>query len=98
MHTADSLLESSSGLYAVRVTVTTGAAVALGASSEDLTELIVQAHPTNSANVEIGSASVQCWVLEPGDAFNCPIQNPGLLFGRSTSGSQVVNMIGRKGI
>jgi hypothetical protein len=94
----ESLIESSSGIYASRVVVTTGAAVALGSTSEDLTELIVQAHPTNSANVEIGSASVQCWVLEPGDAFNCPIRNPRLLCGKATAGSQTINVIGRKGI
>lgn len=87
----------SSKIYLVRTTLTTSPSVQLGSATQDLAELIIQAHPSNTANVEIGSATAQVWVLEPRDIFACPIRNPALLWGKSVSGSQVVNLFGVAG-
>jgi hypothetical protein len=91
------LSATSSQIYAARTVVAAGTPVRLGASTEDLTELIVQADQRNTGNVELGSQSVQAWLLEPGDTFNCPIANPSLLWVAAVTGTQTVNLIGRKG-
>lgn len=86
----------SNDLYFVTGTLTTTAA-ALGSSTKDLTELVIQADPDNSVDILLGSASAQGWKLEPGDQFNLPIRNPGLLWGRTASGTAVYSMFGRYG-
>lgn len=94
----ENLVETSSQIYAKRTAVTTTPAVPLGASTESLTELIIQADPANGGNLIIGSAGVQCWVLEPADAFNCPVRNPALIYAVSSAGTVYANLIGRKGV
>lgn len=93
---AEDLTERSATIYAVRTALTTTAAP-LGSSVEDLTELVLQAHPDNEVDILIGSSDAQCWVLEPGDQFEVPIRNPALIWGKTESGTADCNLIGRKG-
>lgn len=88
--------KTSEQIYFITGTLTT-VATALGASTSDLTELIIQADPDNAVNVVIGSASSQGWKLEPGDQFNCPIRNPALIYGKSASATATYSVFGRYG-
>lgn len=92
------ILENSSKIYAVRTALNASTAVSLGSPTEDLTELMLQADLDNTEIVKIGSDSVQCYQLEPGDVLNAPVRNPALLYGISVSGTQYVNLIGRYGV
>lgn len=94
---AEELLATSRKPYAVTITATTTAAP-IGSSTEDLVEVMIQADPDNgSVDVLIGSPTVQCWKLEPGDVVNWPIRNPALIYAKTASGTAVVNLIGRGG-
>lgn len=93
---AENLTERSATIYARRTSLTTTAAP-LGSSTEDLTELVLQADPDNTVSILIGSSDVQCWVLEPSDQFAVPIRNPALIWGKAASGTATCNLIGRKG-
>lgn len=90
------LLDTSSTVYSVRTALTT-VAVPIGSSIEDLTELIIQADPNNSVDIEIGSATDQSWVLPPGDTFKLPVRNPGVVYAKTVSSTGNVNVFGRKG-
>lgn len=93
---AENLDERSATIYAVQTSLTTTAAP-LGSSTEDLTEVVIQADPDNTVDILVGSSLVQCWKMEPGDQFNCPIRNPALIWGKTASGTATCNLIGRKG-
>lgn len=93
---ADDLTRTSRDPYAVTLTATTTAAP-IGASTQNLIEVLIQAHPDNTVDVLIGSPTVQCWVLEPGDVVNWPIRNPSLIYAKTASSTAVVNLIGRGG-
>lgn len=86
----------SNAIYFVTGTLTT-TAVALGTSTQDLTELVIQADPDNAVDILIGSSASQGWKLEPGDQFNLPIRNPGLLWGKSASSTATYSLFGRYG-
>lgn len=92
----DSLIATSRDPYAATITATT-TAVPVGSSLKDLTELMIQADPDNTVDVLIGSSTVQCWKLEPGDVLNCPIRNPALIYAKTGSSTAVVNVLGRGG-
>lgn len=82
--------------YCAQASLTTSAA-ALGSSTQDLTELLIQADPENAVPVLIGSATTQAYKLMPGDVINFPIRNPALIYGKTASSTATVNLLGRKG-
>jgi hypothetical protein len=94
----DELISNSSTPYAATASLNSSTATALGASTQNLTELIIQADPRNTDSILIGTASVQCWVLEAGDWMSWPIRNPALIYGKSVSGTQAANIVGRSGV
>lgn len=89
------IVKTSEKVYFITGTLTT-AATALGSSTQDLTELVIQASPDNGVNIVLGDASSQGWVLAPGAEFNCPIRNPALLYGKSASSTATYSLFGRK--
>jgi hypothetical protein len=91
------LLETSGSVYSKRTALTT-VAVAIGSNIEDLTELIIQADPSNTVNILIGSATDQSWVMLPSDTFKLPVRNPGVVWAKSASSTANVNVFGRKGV
>lgn len=57
-------------------------------------ELIVQADPSNSANVSLGNDMVQWWVLEPGATLAVPARHINIVYVRfQASQTQRVNWI-----
>lgn len=92
----EQLFSISSTIYCASSSLTT-AAVAIGSPVQNLTELVIQAHPDNTANVLIGSSTTQAYVLQPGGEFNCPIRNPSLIYAKMASGTGTLNLIGRSG-
>lgn len=86
----------SNAIYFVTGTLTTAAA-ALGSSTQDLTELVIQADPDNAVNILIGSSTSQGWKLQPGDQFNIPVRNPSLIYGKSASSTATYSLFGRYG-
>jgi hypothetical protein len=88
--------ETSEGVYFVTGTLTTSA-TALGSATQNLTELVIQASPSNAVNIVIGDAASQGWVLVPGDEFNCPVKNPALIFGKAASSTATYSLFGRVG-
>ena len=92
----DTYAKTSGRLYFVTGTLTTAAA-ALGSSLADLTELVIQADPNNTADILLGDASSQGWRLIPGAEFACPVRNPALLFGKASTGTVTYSLFGRFG-
>lgn len=88
--------QTSEKMYFITGSLSTSAA-ALGSPTQNLTELVIQADPDNTANLVIGDASTQGWKILPGGEFNCPIKNPGLIFGKAASGTVNYSMFGRAG-
>lgn len=86
---------TSSGLYAATGGLTT-TATALGSSTEDLTELIIQNDPASASAIKIGTSAVQCWTIEAGGDFNCPVRNPALIWAKAVTSTATYNLIGRK--
>jgi hypothetical protein len=97
MNPNDQIFSNSTVPYSKRASVTI-TATALGDASVNLTELMIQAHPDNTDNVLLGSATDQSWVVQPGEIVNWPIRNPALIWGKSSSGTQYVNLAGRSGV
>lgn len=89
------IVQTSEKVYFVTGSLTT-AAVALGSSTQDLTELVIQADPDNSVDIVIGDATSQGWKLIPGAEFNCPIRNPALIYGKAASSTATYSLFGRK--
>lgn len=94
---ADTKQSSKSLPYVERANATTTPAqLTARDSGHALRELLLQAHPSNTANIEIGDAVTPgCFVLEPGDIVAIPLENPGAVWYKSVSGSQTLNAIGR---
>lgn len=92
----DELISSSPTPYSARATLTTTAAP-IGVSTLNLTEFMVQADPANTAAVEIGTATSQDWKLEARDTMVLPIKNLALVYAKSVSGTQRLNIFGRGG-
>ena len=88
--------QTSEKLYFITGTLTV-TAVSLGASTQDLTELVIQASPDNTVNIVLGDATSQGWVLEAGAEFNCPVKNPALIYGKSASSTATYSLFGRTG-
>ncbi len=64
------------------------------AEGRNCLEVIVQADPNNTANVVLGDALVQCYVLEPGATLTIPIRHINKIFVRFPSDTtQRVNWI-----
>ncbi len=93
---AEELERRSNGVYFITGTLTV-TATALGSSTRDLTEMIVQASPSNTVNIVIGDATTQGWVMEPGDVQPFPIRNPALIFGKAASSTATYSLFGRTG-
>ena len=88
--------QTSERLYFVTGSLTTTAA-ALGSNLQSLTELVIQADPGNTVDILIGDASTQGWKLIAGAEFSCPIRNPGLIYGKTASGTATYSLFGRFG-
>lgn len=65
-------------------------------SSNVTKEVVVQADPTNTANIMIGNSAANCtFALLPGSAISLPVTNTNLVFHRAASGTQKVNFLWR---
>lgn len=93
------IIKTSREPYAkLTVLNSTSTAVSLGDPNVVLDECALKADPANTVNVLVGTATVQSWVLEPGDELPWGIRNPALLYGRlQSAGTANVATIGRKG-
>lgn len=87
---------TSEKVYFVTGTLTT-TAVPLGANTQSLTELVIQADPNNAVDILIGDASSQGWRLIAGAEWSCPIRNPGLIYGKAASSTATYSLFGRYG-
>jgi len=88
---------TSKAIAAAGVVVATVAAAQLPArdSSHALREILLQADPGNTDNVIFGNEASQSIVLEPGDTFVLPVENPGEVWYKSASGNQTLRYLGR---
>jgi hypothetical protein len=82
--------------------LTTGTNAAIGTTATQLTttpssgrEIIVQAAPTNTANVNVGGQAGQNLVLVPGAALSLDWTDVSVIWASSASGTQVVNWMVR---
>ena len=87
-------LTGSSALYDGQNANVTTAAAALGAS-QACTEVLIQADPTNSANVLVGSATSQHTVLQAGQSMSIQAGNVNLIYVAAVTGTQKVNYLAR---
>jgi hypothetical protein len=76
---------------ALQTTNVTGSAAAL--PSQACSQAILQADPGNTANVLIGDSSNQYLVLQAGKAIAVPTSNVNLIYARSVSGTQTINIL-----
>lgn len=87
---------TSEKVYFITGTLTT-TAVPLGANTQTLTELVIQADPNNAVDILIGDANSQGWRLIAGAEWSCPIRNPGLIYGKAASSTATYSLFGRYG-
>lgn len=83
----------SSNLFCNQNTSVTTTAAALG--SQACREVLLQALPTNSADLLVGSSSAQFMRLVPGASLPVACTNINLVFVKSVSGTQTVNWLAR---
>ena len=78
-------------LHSGSQTVTTDAVALHNGVSLTCKQVIVQAHPDNTARVLIGNLYRQDVILVPGQAETIPIGNVSTVFVKAVAGTQVVN-------
>lgn len=70
-------------------------AVAL-AATQAVSELLLQAEPSNTVDILIGNATAQVIRLQPGASVNLPVTDPAIAYAKaSAAGSPVLNIFGR---
>lgn len=86
-------LTGSNTLYDGQVSVTT-AGTAL--PDQAGVEISLQADPSNTANILVGSASSQHTVLQPGQSMALSLANLNLIYAVAESGTQLLNWLVRR--
>ena len=85
----------SGRLYSGTKTVTT--AVTLDTTAPAVREVLVQADPTNTQNLLIGSSATSTpIVLRASEAITMPCMSTQLIFVAAASGTQTVNWLARE--
>lgn len=85
---------TSGRLYAGTTSLTTNAA-AISTTAANIREVIIQADPDNSTNVQIGTALSQEIVLTPGQAITIPVISLSLIYAKMASSTGQVNWLAR---
>jgi len=75
---------------------TTAAALTLSGNPTNLKEIILQADPANTANILIGDSASTCFfVLLPTASLSLPLTSGNIIWRKSSSGTQTLNVIWR---
>ena len=70
-------------------------AVAISTTANNMREALIQADPSNTTNLLIGSADAQEVVLTPGQSITIPIVSLSLVYVKMASGTGTVNWLSR---
>lgn len=84
---------ASAALYAGTLATSTIAAAI--ASSQAVSEVLVQNDPDNTVDLFIGNASAQPIQLKPGDSLSLSVTNLAIVFAKAASGTPTLNYLGR---
>lgn len=86
---------TSGRLYSGEKTDVSTTAAAISTTSANIREALIQADPTNTTNVLVGSSTAQEVVLAPGQSITIPIISLSLVFVKMASGTGIVNWLAR---
>jgi hypothetical protein len=85
----------SGQLFAGQKTGITATPVALALGQPGIREVLIQADPSNTTNLKIGSATSQFVQLTPGQAISVPIHGLDTVFVAMVSGTGIANWLAR---